>query len=199
MISFDPNFFKAAGGRSSLDKIWRGCFEERIGDVCYRGLNLQMHKLFAVGPHYKNNTECFHNGLVRELKEKTKEIVKTFKDNGPHKRDDKSEFRECTYKIDKSLNRKMCIKFESRNICVAGNLCDKSDFDFLNAEQKELPVIKISCDERREDCQQLKPKGTQASLGTTVIAVTILLILSILCNRVTVNVLVFVLRVVFFM
>ena len=45
----------------------------------------------------------------------------------------------------------------------------------------------------------LKQKGTQASLGTTVIAVIILLILSILFSRVTVNVLVFVLRVVFFM
>ena len=55
-----------------------------------------------------------------------------------------------------------------------------------------------SC-EGREDCQQSIVKGTQASLGTTVIAVTILLILSILFSRVTVNVLAFVLRVVFFM
>ena len=57
-------------------------------------------------------------------------------------------------------------------------------------------MIKISSDEGREDCQHLKLKGTQASLGPTVIAVTILLILSILFSRVTVNVLVFVLRVV---
>ena len=48
-------------------------------------------------------------------------------------------------------------------------------------------MIKIFfSDEGREDCQQLKPKGTQASLGTTVIAVNILLILSILFSRVTV-------------
>ena len=100
-------------------------------------------------------------------------------------------------KIDKSLNRRICIKFESRNICVANNQCDNSEFDFHNAEHKELPVIKISSDEGREYCQQLKPKGTQASLGTTVIAVTILLVLSILFSRVTVNVLVFVLCVVF--
>ena len=46
-------------------------------------------------------------------------------------------------------------------------------------------------------CQQLKPKGTRGSLATTVIAVTILVILSILFSRVTVDVLVFVLRVVF--
>ena len=39
----------------------------------------------------------------------------------------------------------------------------------------------------------------QSFLGTTVIAVTIPLILSMLCNRVTVNALVFVLRIVFFM
>ena len=93
----------------------------------------------------------------------------------------------------------MCVKFESRKICVAGNQCDKSNFDFHNAEHKELLVIKISSGEGKEDCQQLKPKGAQASLGTTLIAVTILLIVSILFSRVTVNVLFFVLRVVFFM
>ena len=60
----------------------------------------------------------------------------------------------------------MCIRFEIRKICVAGNQCDDSDFDFHNAEHKELPVINIPSDEEREDCQQ-KPKGTQASLGTT--------------------------------
>ena len=66
-----------------------------------------------------------------------------------------------------SLNKKMCIGFEGRKICVAGNQCDDSDFDFHNAEHKELPVTKISSDEGREDCQQLKPKGTRASLKTT--------------------------------
>ena len=81
-----------------------------------------------------------------------------------------------------SLNRRMCITFENRKICVAGKQCDNSDFDFHNAKQKELPVIKISSDEGREDCQKLKPKGTQAFLGTTVIVVTILLILSVLAE-----------------
>ena len=58
-------------------------------------------------------------------------------------------------------------------------------------------MIKISSDEGKEDCLKLKTKGTQASLRATVIAVTILLILSIVfISRVTVNVLVFVLRVV---
>ena len=42
--------FKAAE-RSRLGKIWWRCFEERIVEVCYQGLNLQMHTLFAVGPH----------------------------------------------------------------------------------------------------------------------------------------------------
>ena len=46
--------------------------------------------------------------------------------------------------------------------------------------------------------QELKPKGSHASFVTTVIAVTILLMLSIFFSRVTVNVLVFVLRIVFF-
>ena len=50
----------------------------------------------------------------------------------------------------------------------------------------------------RDDCQQLKPKGSHASFVTTVIAVTILLMLSILFSRVTVSVLVFVLRVAFY-
>ena len=59
--------------RSSLEKIWRRCFEEHIVEVCYRGLKLQMYTLFAVGPHY-NNTECFHNKLVRELQEKQRKL-----------------------------------------------------------------------------------------------------------------------------
>ena len=75
---------------------------------------------------------------------KTKEIVKTFKDHGLHKRSDKSECQECTSKIDKSLNRRMCMKFESRKISVAGNQCDNSYFDFHSAEHKELPGKKIS-------------------------------------------------------
>ena len=87
-------------------------------------------------------------------------------------------------KIDKSLNRRRGIKSESRKICVDGN------------QYSVTIVIKSSSDEGREDCQQLKPKGTQASLETTVIAVTILR--SILFSRVTVNVLVLVLCVVFF-
>ena len=95
------------------------------------------------------------------------------------------------------MNRRRCIKIESCKICVSGNQCDNSDSDFHKAEHKELPVIKISSDEGGEDCQQLKPKGTQASLGTTMMAVTFLLIHSILFSRVTVIVLVFVLRVVF--
>ena len=49
-----------------------------------------------------------------------------------------------------------------------------------------------------DDCQQLKPKGSHASFVTTVIAVTILLMLSILFSRVTVDVLDFVLRFVFY-
>ena len=47
---------------------------------------------------------------------------KKSKDHGPHRRNDKSECQEHTCKIDKSLNRRMCIGFESRKICVAGNI-----------------------------------------------------------------------------
>ena len=65
-----------------------------------------------------------------------------------------------------------------------------NDFDFHNAEHKDLPVIKISSDEGRlrRLSTILKPKGTQASLEL-LMAVTILLIPSILFSRVTVNVL----------
>ena len=44
----------------------------------------------------------------------------------------------------------------------------------------------------------MRPKGTEASFGTIVISATILFIISIWFSRVTVNVLVFVLRVVVF-
>ena len=47
-------------------------------------------------------------------------------------------------------------------------------------------------------CEQLNPKESHASFVTTLIAVTILLMLSILFSRVTVDVLDFVLRFVFY-
>ena len=59
-------------------------------------------------------------------------------------------------------------------------------------------MIKICSDEGRDDCQQLKPKETEASFGTTMITATILYIISILFSRVTVNLLIFGLSVVFF-
>ena len=97
----------------------------------------------------------------------------TSKTHGPDRRNNKSEYQECTCKVDKSLNRGMFNKFESRKIYVAGYHCDNSDFDFCIAEHSELPVIKICSDEGRDDCQQLKPKGTEASFGITVITVTL--------------------------
>ena len=152
-------------------------------------------------PPLEINTECFRNGLVRELYEKQRKLSRhsmTTMTNGPHRRNDKLEYQDCTCKMDKSLNRGMFNKFESRKICVAGYQCDNSDFHFCIAEHNELPVLKICSDEGRDDCQQLKPKGTDASFGTTVVSATILFIISMLFSRVTVNVLVFVLRVVFF-
>ena len=129
---------------------------------------------------------------------KTKEIIKTFNDIKdswtPYRRNDKSEYQECTCKMEKSLKRGMLNKFESRKICVAGYQCDNSEFDFCIAKHNELPVIKICSNEGRDDCQQL----TEACFGTAVITAPILFIISILFGRVTVNVLVSVLRVVFF-
>ena len=148
-------------------------------------------------PTLKNDTERFRNGLVRELKEKQTKLLRDSVISNTHGRNDKSEYQECKCKMDKSLKRGMCIKFESLKICIAGNQCDNSDLDIHDAEDKKLPVFTMCSDKRRDDCQQLKPKGTHASFVTTVIAVTILLMLSILFSRVTVNVLV-VLHVVFY-
>ena len=72
---------------------------------------------------------------------KTNEIVKTFNNINTNRRNDKSEYQECTCEMDKSLKRGMCIKFESRKICIAGNQCDKSDLDIHNAEDKKLHVF----------------------------------------------------------
>ena len=91
----------------------------------------------------KNDTERFRNGLVRELKEKQTKLSRHSMTSIPntHRRNDKSEYQECTYEMDKSLKRGMCIKFESRKICIAGNQCDISDLDIHNAEDKKLPVF----------------------------------------------------------
>ena len=96
---------------------------------------------------------------------KTKEIVKTFKDHGPHRRNDKSECRECTCKINKSLNRRMGIKFKSGKICVVGDQCDNNDFDFHNTENRELHAIKISSVDGREDCQLIETKRDSSLFG----------------------------------
>ena len=125
-----------------------------------------MHTLFGSVRGRPTQHRVFLEWAGPRTQRKTMTIIKTFKDHGPYRRNDKSECQECTCKIDKSLNRRMCIKFESRKICVAGNQCDNSDFDFHTAEHKELPVIKISSDEGIEDCQQLKPKGTQNKCHT---------------------------------
>ena len=92
-------------------------------------------------PTLKNNTDCFRNGLVRELKEKQRKLSRysmTSETHGPHRRNNKSEYQECTCQMDKSLNREMLNKFESRKICVGGYQCDNSDFDFCIAEHSEL-------------------------------------------------------------
>ena len=123
-------------------------------------------------PTLKNNTECFRNGLVRELKEKQRKLSRhsmTSMTHGPHRRNDKSEYQECTCEMDKSLNRGMFKTFVSRKICEAGYQCDNSNFDFWNVEHNELPVPVAGC-------QQLKPKRAEASFGTTVITMTILFI-----------------------
>ena len=74
-------------------------------------------------PTLTNNTECFRNGLVRELKEKQRKLSRhsmTSKTHGPHRRNNKSEYQKCMCKMDKGLIREMFNKFESRKICVAG-------------------------------------------------------------------------------
>ena len=40
--------------------------------------------------------------------------------------------------MDKSFNRGMFNKFESRKVCVAGYHCDNSDFDFCITEHNEF-------------------------------------------------------------
>ena len=92
-------------------------------------------------PTLNNKTKCFRNGLVRELKEKQTKLSRRSVISNTHRRNDKSEYQECTCEIDKSLKRGMCIKFESQKICIAGNQCDKSDLDIHNAEDKKLPVF----------------------------------------------------------
>ena len=121
---------------SSLDNIWPRRFEERVNilfNCVIPGETYKCTHSFCVRPALKNNTECLRNGLVRELKERQRKLSRhsmTSKTHGPHRRNNKSEYQECTCKMVKSLNRGMLNKFESREICVAGYQCDNSDFDF---------------------------------------------------------------------
>ena len=85
-------------------------------------------------PTLKDNTECFRNRLVRRNSKKNRILSRQSMTSKTHGRNNKSEYQECTCKIDKSLNREMFNKFESRKICVAGYQCDNSDFDFCIAD-----------------------------------------------------------------
>ena len=60
--------------------------------------------------------------------------------------------------MDKTLNRGMFNKFESRKICVAGYQCENSDFDFCITEHNELPVIKICSDVRKRRLSTIETK-----------------------------------------
>ena len=129
--------------RSSLEKIWRRCFEERVNILLKYVIVSYFFKLTNAHtlrgrPTLKNDTKRFRNGLVRELKEKqTKLSIRSVISN-THRSNDKSEYQECTCEIDKSLKRGTCIKFESRKICIAGNQLDNSDLDIHNVEDKKL-------------------------------------------------------------
>ena len=71
----------------------------------------------------------------------SKKTRRNCQDIHTHRRNDKSEYQECTCEMDKSRKRGMCIKFESRKICIAGNQCDKSDLDIHNGEDERLLVF----------------------------------------------------------
>ena len=78
---------------------------------------------------------CFYNGLVHELKEKQRKL------SGHSKTMDLIDAMSGVY-VDKSLNRSMCVKFESRKICVAGNQCDNNDILF-----SQCGTQGVACDE----------------------------------------------------
>ena len=109
-------------------------------------------------PTLKNSTECFRNGLFRELKGKQRKLSRhsmTSKTYGPHRRNEKSKYQECTCKIDKSFNREIFKMFVSSKICKGGYQSGNSDCDFCNGEHNKFPVSVAGC-------QQLKPQRTES-------------------------------------
>ena len=93
----------------------------------------------------------------------------------------------------------MGIKFESGKICVVCDQCDNNDFDFHNTENRELHAIKISSVDGREDCQHIETKRDSSLFGNYYDSSNNSSYSFNFVWRVTVNVLLFVLRVVFFM
>ena len=96
----------------------------------------------------------------------------------------------------KGVRVKWIKEFEQRNVWESQDLCSWLSvwqywFWFLHCGTQRVAFDKNLF-------QQLKPKRTEASFGTTRITVTILFIIPVLFSRVKVNELVFVLSVVFF-
>ena len=91
--------------RSSLEKIWRRCFEERVNILLKYVIVPYFFKLTNAHtlrgrPTLKNDTKRFRNGLVRELKEKQTKLSRRSVISNTHRRNDKSEYQECTREIE---------------------------------------------------------------------------------------------------
>ena len=89
--------------------------------------------------------------------------------------------------MDKSLNKGMLIKFESRTICVDGYQCDNGDFEFCIADHNELPCDKNLFRWRRRLLSTIETKRDWGFFWNFCDNCTILFIISILFSRVTVT------------
>ena len=78
---------------------------------CNKHPNIQRHK--AIKTH---TLKPLTYELFFQNSSKTKEIVKTFKDHGPHRRKDKSKCQGCTCKIDEFERKNVYQVWESQDL-----------------------------------------------------------------------------------
>ena len=132
---------------------------------------MQIHTLFAVGPHQKNEIRHFQNGLGRELKVDERKLLRHSKRLCSNRRKQFLESQCYTSYLEKILGREMCITFESEEISTTGDDCSKS-----YSKEGEVRSFALRVDEAM-DCQQGEAKHSYRGFVTVVRGIIIIVLL----------------------
>ena len=141
------------------------------------------------------DVERFRNGSVRELKEKQRKLIGHSETS--NRRNKQSECEESMRRMDKRLSTGACTKFHSERIFTAANQCENSYVYLETKREKKVPILML-CLCKGTDGPEGQTKSNYASYEPVLVNIMIVLIVLILFRKVTLELLVCILRVVVF-